>query len=163
VTQLRYVITFLDCKLTAHRWDSVPKGKFARPHPLETPSDDFSNTSCTCLISQASIAFEIGDHPLIATINASLNAPYSSRLIDWDLIVQGLSFYPAQFIVLAAAIGGFSRGWFCWRRRNESIGDDLPYINPAQFAVTAVAILIAVVTAAPILAAVSFSYWWLVL
>ena len=61
VTQLRYVITFLDCKLTAHRWDSVPKGEFARLHPLETPSDDFSNTSCTCLISQASIAIEIRD------------------------------------------------------------------------------------------------------
>jgi hypothetical protein len=40
---------------------SVPKGKFARLHPLETPSDVFSNTSYTCLISQASIAFEIGD------------------------------------------------------------------------------------------------------
>ncbi len=61
VTQLRYMITFLDCKLTAHRWDSVPKGEFARLHPLETPSDVFSNTSYTCLISQASIAIEIGD------------------------------------------------------------------------------------------------------
>ena len=31
--------------MTWHRWDSVPKEKFARPLPLERPSDVFSDTS----------------------------------------------------------------------------------------------------------------------
>ena len=44
VAQLRYAITFLDCKLTSDRCDPVPKGEFARIHPLETPSDVFPNT-----------------------------------------------------------------------------------------------------------------------
>ena len=43
--QLRYTITLFQCKMMCHRWDSIPKEKFARPLPLERPSDVFSYTS----------------------------------------------------------------------------------------------------------------------
>jgi len=45
IPQLRYAITLFQCKMICHRWDSVPKGKFARLHPLERPSDVFSYNS----------------------------------------------------------------------------------------------------------------------
>src|SRR5450755_1800105 len=45
VPQLRYAVPFFHRKMRGHRWDSVPKEKFARPLPLERPSDVFSDTS----------------------------------------------------------------------------------------------------------------------
>src|SRR5579862_1274557 len=42
---LRYAISLFRCKMMCHRWDSIPKEKFARPLPLERPSDVFSYTS----------------------------------------------------------------------------------------------------------------------
>jgi hypothetical protein len=86
--QLRYVAAFLDGKLTAHPWDSVPRGKFARLHPLETPSDVFSNTRCSCLISQTPIAFEIGDRQwrLKRMHGFYLNVALCARIHPWLLL-----------------------------------------------------------------------------
>ena len=79
---------------------------------------------------------------------------------DWELIGFGLTYRPANFIWLAAAAAGFSLAWIHWRRRNQPFEDLLPCVNPAQFAVLTFSMLIAVVASAPILAAVSFSYWF---
>lgn len=97
---------------------------------------------------------------LISSITTSLNSPYSSNTIDWETFVYGLTNYPTQFIWLAAAIGGFAMAWFRWRGRKEPVGANLPCVNPAQFAVTLASLLIVVVAGAPVLAAVSFSYWF---
>ena len=77
---------------------------------------------------------------------------------DLQTLVWVMMSSPAQFIWLAAAIGGLSLGCFDWRRRAQSLGDSLPCVNPAQFGVTLVSVLIVAVASAPIGAAVSFSF-----
>ena len=34
VPQMRYAITLFDCKMTGHRWDSVPKGRVCKTSPI---------------------------------------------------------------------------------------------------------------------------------
>jgi hypothetical protein len=43
--QLCYTITLFQCKMMCHRWDSIPKEKFARLSPIGCPSDVSSYTS----------------------------------------------------------------------------------------------------------------------
>ena len=81
--------------------------------------------------------------------------------INPELIVYALKSEPAQIISIAAAIGGFALAVSRWRRRNDLIIDTLPCIAPAQLGLTMLGILILVVTSAPIIAAVSFSYWFI--
>jgi len=62
---------------------------------------------------------------------------------------------------VAAAIGGFALAWLRWRAKGDPIGDSLPSVNPLQLAVTFCALAVSIIAAAPILAAASFSYWFI--
>ena len=104
----------------------------------------------TCLVGQ--LAREI-----LAVWRRSLSVTEHLELIVYDLI------YPAtQFLWLAAAIGGFALAWVRWRRRKQPIADVLPCVNPALFTVTMVSSMILVVASAPIIAAASFCFWFLI-
>ena len=85
---------------------------------------------------------------------------YKSKSLDFQLMVNILTLHPATGIGLAAAIGGLALAWIRRRRRGELIADVLPQINPASFIVTLLSLMVAVIVGAPILAAASFSYWF---
>jgi len=51
--------------------------------------------------------------------------------------------------------------WIRWRTIDEPIGDSLPSVNPSQLAITFFALVVSIVASAPILAAASFSYWFI--
>jgi hypothetical protein len=97
---------------------------------------------------------------LIGNVIATLNSPMSRATFDWQWFVFNVTNYPTELIWLAATIGGFGQAWFRWQRKTESLGGTLPSINPAQFTAAMLALLIVVVASAPIVAAVSFSYWF---
>jgi hypothetical protein len=82
--------------------------------------------------------------------------PYNR--FGWTIIPGSLIYYPWEFIWWAAAIGGFSSAWNRWHRRKNPIVETACEINPAQFWVTFVGLLLITLAAAPILAAASFSY-----
>jgi hypothetical protein len=96
----------------------------------------------------------------IGNVTPLMNLPFASRTLDFETIVYGLTYRPAQFIWLAAAIGGFGQAWFAWPRRKELFDDRLPSVEPALLATTIVSLLIAIVAGAPLLAAACFSYWF---
>jgi hypothetical protein len=81
--------------------------------------------------------------------------------IDFETIYYLLTSEPAQIISIAAVIGGFALSCSRWQRRNEPVVDALPCVSATQFALITLGNLILVVTSAPIIAAVSFSYWFL--
>ena len=85
---------------------------------------------------------------------------YKSKPLDLQLIAFILTLHPATGIGLAAAIGGLALAWIRLRKPDELISDVLPQINPASFLVTLLSLMIAVILGAPILAAASFSYWF---
>ncbi len=118
--------------------------------------EDWVGSLLLGLAATAQTAFGV-----INVVSAS-NSLWGGRVpINLESIFYFLTSEPAQIISIAAAIGGFALAWSRWRRRNEPIVDTLPCIAPAQFGLTALGILILVVTSAPIIAAVSFSYWFI--
>src|SRR5208337_871413 len=56
--QLRYTITLFQGKMMCHRWDSIPKEKFARLSPLGTSQRCFFLYQFSRLVFQTSIAFQ---------------------------------------------------------------------------------------------------------
>src|SRR5208282_6401110 len=58
IPQLCYTITLFHCKMMCHRWDSIPKEKFARLSPIGTSQRCFFLHQLSRLICRASIAFE---------------------------------------------------------------------------------------------------------
>ncbi len=80
---------------------------------------------------------------------------------SFQTIAYGLTERPAQLLWLAAAIGGFGLAWLRWKRRKVPVADVLPCVDPALFAATMLGLSILVVAATPIVAAVSFSLWFL--
>jgi hypothetical protein len=99
----------------------------------------------------------------IGSVIASLNSPVSSKTVELQDIVYSLTYRPAQFIWLAAASGGFALAWSRWRHRREPLRNTLPSIDPAIFAVTMLGLMLVAIASAPIVAAVSFSYWLVLL
>ncbi|MDA1054644.1 MAG: hypothetical protein O3C40_29805, partial [Planctomycetota bacterium] len=55
------VITLFHRKMICHRWDSVPKGKFARLLPIGNSQRCFLLHHFQGPICRASIAFDFGD------------------------------------------------------------------------------------------------------
>ena len=80
--------------------------------------------------------------------------------LDFQVIAFVLTLHPASGIGLAAALGGLALAWIRRRKRDDLIADVLPQINPASFIVTLLSLMVAVIVGAPILAAASFSYWF---
>ena len=80
--------------------------------------------------------------------------------VDWEIVFYVLTHRPAQLLGLAAALGGFTVTWLRWRWKTEPVDDNIPCVNPAQFAVTMVSLLTIAVAGAPIIAAAGFSYWF---
>jgi hypothetical protein len=85
---------------------------------------------------------------------------YKSKSLDFQLLVNILTLHPATGIGLAATIGGLALAWIRRRKRDELLADLLPEINPSPFFVTLSSLMIAVIAGAPILAAASFSFWF---
>jgi len=79
---------------------------------------------------------------------------------DWVVLAFAVTYRPAGYIWLAAVIGGFALAWAHWRNRKQPLEVLLPRIDPVLFVVLLASLLIAVVASAPIIAAVSFSYWF---
>ena len=100
----------------------------------------------------------IRDLNLLFTSSYWRTAP---RPLDLENIVYILTQHPATGIGVAAAIGGLSLAWIRWRTIDEPIGDSLPSVNPSQLAITFFALVVSIVASAPILAAASFSYWFI--
>jgi hypothetical protein len=110
-------------------------------------------------LSLGLVAMASAVNTLISEQIASARAPFSTRTI-WLTFVYGETLYPGQLICLAAAIGGFALAWLRWRRRRESVCNVLPCIDPALFAVSMSGLSVFLVVSAPILAAASFSCWF---
>lgn len=97
----------------------------------------------------------------IATIILVNEPPAWHTRFDWQWVTYALIYRPAAYIWLAAIIGGFALAWVHWNRRKQPAEELLPSVDPAQFAVLMASLLIAVIAAAPIVAAVSVSYWFI--
>ena len=96
---------------------------------------------------------------LVDLIVSLLNGSFASlRSTVWELISYTFLYSPAYFIWWAVAIGGLSAGWIRWRNRAKPFVDLTPEVNQAQFSLVFLALLILTLTAAPIIAAASFSY-----
>lgn len=100
----------------------------------------------------------INDLQLLFTSSYWRTAP---RPLDFQNIVSIVTQHPSTAIGVAAAIGGFALAWIRWRHKDEPMRDGLPSVNPVQLAVTFFGLVIAIIAAAPILAAASFSYWFI--
>jgi hypothetical protein len=81
--------------------------------------------------------------------------------VNWSSITYALTMYPSQFIWWAAALGGLALAWRKARRRHEPSSGTFPSVDPAQFIAMTLAISLLILLSAPIIAASSFSVWFL--
>jgi hypothetical protein len=100
----------------------------------------------------------IRDLNLLVTSSYWRTAP---RPLDLGTIVSVMTQHPSTGIGVAAAIGGFALAWIRWRAKDDPIKESLPSINPSQLAITFLALVVSIIASAPILAAASFSYWFI--
>jgi hypothetical protein len=78
---------------------------------------------------------------------------------DWQDYVNFLTLRPSQFYWYAAMLGGLIAMCQRWRIRGQSVNEPLPNAEPISYFLAGLTITVLLAVAAPIIAAVGFSFW----
>jgi hypothetical protein len=128
-------------------------------HCLESGKPMFHESWLGALLLAAVAMWQV-IYFVVSSINASQN--FMGLGFNMEMLLYGLTFYPEQFLWLAAAIGGLAMAWSRWPNRKKPFEFIIPNIEPGLFGVAVVGQSIMLLAGAAILAAASFSSLFLI-